>query len=42
LAAELLAQGKSTNDDDALQFVALKMASELAAGAATTPPPWKP
>ena len=28
-----MAQGKTTNDDDALQFVALKLAGELAATA---------
>ena len=29
----MLAQGKATKDDDSLQFVALKLASELAAAA---------
>src|SRR5213079_2192286 len=33
LAAELLAQGKATRDDDRLQYMALKLASELAAAA---------
>jgi hypothetical protein len=33
LAAELLAQGRATKDDDALRFVALRMAADLAARA---------
>jgi len=42
LAGELLSQGKATKDDDRLQFMAIKLASELAARPATTSWPWRP